>query len=520
MSGQGIPGLKVQQDSGPSPLESQPVSTMAGWWNNYNANLMGTLGVSLEARGIGALEGGPPIPHDEAVRLMKDQNYDPKVLPDGPISAGLLDAISNQQSAIARSRNIAERSGIGGVAQTITGFAGGGSDPLFLFGGAASGPAAAELRAAIGGGRLVGAAVGATEGAAVLGEYTTAQKFAGTAQGDRDISTADIAKQMAFGGLLGGGAGAVFHSPVTTSEISKLERSAEAAKVQGVPINEVRSSAGAVGEHQITPATAAAYDIPASALTDPATNKKVSEFLLTELGKRYPNDPEAVSVAYNAGPKWANKWLAAGRDDAVLPKETQDYVARFREMRGLARVADGQIKMPQEAVKEAMADTFGKFLNDRQIDTKPAIEASLARQFSTSPLKIAMDHASEVRDITQEARDPVQSPKGMFDGDPDIAQVARLIDLQPLKETGPVPAVLELPAGAGAPETAGPETKAIQPFAEEARQAAEKLSKAVDPQGDPVFAEIAARHSEEETEAAVQDKAVETAVRCGVINGL
>lgn len=36
-------------------------------------------------------------------------------------------------------------------------------------------------------------------------------------------------------------------------------------------------------------------------------------------------DLEAAAIAYNAGPGVANKWIASGRNDSVLPQETKDY---------------------------------------------------------------------------------------------------------------------------------------------------------------------------------------------------
>lgn len=45
-------------------------------------------------------------------------------------------------------------------------------------------------------------------------------------------------------------------------------------------------------------------------------------------------DLEAAAVAYNAGPGVANKWIASGRNDSVLPQETRDYKAKM--VKGLA----------------------------------------------------------------------------------------------------------------------------------------------------------------------------------------
>lgn len=107
-----------------------------------------------------------------------------------------------------------------------------------------------------------------------------------------------------------------------------LENSAGYAKRHGIPINEVVSPAGAVGEHQIMPATAEQYGYDPMRLTDPAYNKEVATAIIADLNKRYPNDPVSVFIGYNAGPGRANQFIRSGRDFSTLPKETQDYVLR------------------------------------------------------------------------------------------------------------------------------------------------------------------------------------------------
>jgi hypothetical protein len=63
-------------------------------------------------------------------------------------------------------------------------------------------------------------------------------------------------------------------------------------------------------------------------LKDPRVNVMYGEYYLDKMEKRYGGDLEAALIAYNAGPDNADKWLAAGRDDSVLPKkqETRPYV--------------------------------------------------------------------------------------------------------------------------------------------------------------------------------------------------
>lgn len=100
--------------------------------------------------------------------------------------------------------------------------------------------------------------------------------------------------------------------------VRKLENSGDSAV----------SPAGAVGRYQIMPATARGLGIDPADLTDVPTNEKAARGVLKELTDRYPNDPKAVLTAYNAGPRTADKWIASGRNNSVLPVETQKYVSR------------------------------------------------------------------------------------------------------------------------------------------------------------------------------------------------
>jgi Transglycosylase SLT domain len=98
------------------------------------------------------------------------------------------------------------------------------------------------------------------------------------------------------------------------------------------------SKAGAIGRNQLMPATAAAiakqHGLPFSAamLFDPAYNDKIAMFLESDLAKQYHNDLDAMAVAYNAGTGTEAAWERSGRNDAVLPAETQKYLAHLHEL--------------------------------------------------------------------------------------------------------------------------------------------------------------------------------------------
>lgn len=86
------------------------------------------------------------------------------------------------------------------------------------------------------------------------------------------------------------------------------------------------SPKGAIGRFQIMPSTGAPYLKPGESLFDPAVNERVGRKIISDLWDKY-HDAAAVMVAYNAGPQWADRWLASGRDSSILPDETRKYIA-------------------------------------------------------------------------------------------------------------------------------------------------------------------------------------------------
>src|SRR6185312_15290677 len=59
---------------------------------------------------------------------------------------------------------------------------------------------------------------------------------------------------------------------------------------------------GAVGGHQITPATFAQYAKPGEVITNSADNAAVGKRIVADLSQKYGNDPARVAVAYFSGP--------------------------------------------------------------------------------------------------------------------------------------------------------------------------------------------------------------------------
>ena len=92
------------------------------------------------------------------------------------------------------------------------------------------------------------------------------------------------------------------------------------------------SPAGAIGRFQVWPPTAKEFNVDVSRLKNPDYNERSASRIVTALEKRYPNDPDAVVVAYNGGTGAADRWIKAGRKDSVLKPETQAYIAHSRSL--------------------------------------------------------------------------------------------------------------------------------------------------------------------------------------------
>jgi hypothetical protein len=118
------------------------------------------------------------------------------------------------------------------------------------------------------------------------------------------------------------------------------------------------SKAGAIGPMQIMPQTATRLTgLPLSEAVayvhDDENNIAVGRRYLVDLYHRYGGDAEAVAVAYNAGEKRADHWLASGRDTAMLPKETKNYLKSLSG--NLGRFAGPQPEPDQADDKTVMS---------------------------------------------------------------------------------------------------------------------------------------------------------------------
>jgi hypothetical protein len=118
-----------------------------------------------------------------------------------------------------------------------------------------------------------------------------------------------------------------------TAEASRINQMMESRSDSDISHDD-KGRPVAYGRHQITPDTARTYSGDPARLLDGDYNEQLFKKIISDLSQKYNGDPEAMMIAYNGGPKRADAWLAAGRNDKVLPLETQKYVARGRVLLG------------------------------------------------------------------------------------------------------------------------------------------------------------------------------------------
>ncbi|HHV79336.1 MAG TPA: lytic transglycosylase domain-containing protein [Firmicutes bacterium] len=106
------------------------------------------------------------------------------------------------------------------------------------------------------------------------------------------------------------------------------------------------SEVGACGLMQLMPETAKevasrnGLDFSHQMLFDPSYNIVVGCTYLKELMQRYQGDEMATLAAYNAGPKWVDKWLNGSAElsgDKIAFQETRQFVRKVLFYRRLYR---------------------------------------------------------------------------------------------------------------------------------------------------------------------------------------
>ena len=94
-------------------------------------------------------------------------------------------------------------------------------------------------------------------------------------------------------------------------------------------------------------------------------------------------DLEAASIAYNAGPGVANRWIESGRNDSVLPQETRDYKRKMADgLKGWkAPTAADRLRIAQDT----LAHTRERLAMDTYEQMAPQL-AELDDQFTRGEL--------------------------------------------------------------------------------------------------------------------------------------
>lgn len=124
----------------------------------------------------------------------------------------------------------------------------------------------------------------------------------------------------------------------------------------------VNPRSGAFGPRQIMPATARDPGFGVRPLDQSITDRdarlaeqrRFSDDYYSAMLKRYGGDREAARIAYNGGPERADNWIKAGRNDAVIPKESAEYYKKIA-----AQLGDGGGAIVAKAVNPQVAEAAG-----------------------------------------------------------------------------------------------------------------------------------------------------------------
>jgi len=135
-----------------------------------------------------------------------------------------------------------------------------------------------------------------------------------------------------LGSLFGFADGGLVASPEEMAALEMVESGGR--DIQGPA---TRSGERAQGPRQIMPATARdpGFGVrPLAPGADVTEQRRFSDDYFNAMLKRYGGDRDAARIAYNGGPRRADNWLKAGRDDSVIPRESADYYKKITKQLG------------------------------------------------------------------------------------------------------------------------------------------------------------------------------------------
>jgi hypothetical protein len=169
------------------------------------------------------------------------------------------------------------------------------------------------------------------------------------------------------------------------------------------------STAGAIGRYQIMPNTARQYGFDPAKLTDPKYNETAAQAVLRDLQKKYGNDTDAILTGYNAGPGRANQFLAAGRNPAVLPLETQKYLAHSHQLLAQSgpAVATPYSAVPTQIDQEAAKMGITTSLPGAQSQSDNRVQASAQSTAGTVRVEVVLSNAPPGTKVRTQTKGPL-----------------------------------------------------------------------------------------------------------------
>jgi hypothetical protein len=166
-----------------------------------------------------------------------------------------------------------------------------------------------------------------------------------------------------LGGLFGFADGGLVATP---EEMQALEMTESGGRDILGPVT--RSGERAEGPRQLMPATQRDPGFGVKPLNQALTgdarlaeHRRFSDAYFNAMLARYDGDRDAARIAYNGGPRRADAWLKAGRDDSVIPRESADYYKKIAGRLGgpamAANAAGGDGGGTAPLVQKGMAGT-------------------------------------------------------------------------------------------------------------------------------------------------------------------
>ena len=154
-----------------------------------------------------------------------------------------------------------------------------------------------------------------------------------------------------------------------------------AAGITQVMPDTAREIAGKLGDKNF-PAGGSDREVQMYLINHPTVSLKYGEFYFNELLAKYGGDTEVALIAYNGGMKRADEFLAAGRDDSVLPTETVEYVDKVYKNMGVPDDIDSNPRyanLPYEdrvALRQDADTAFNAMMKERSDLLKAQTESA------------------------------------------------------------------------------------------------------------------------------------------------